>query len=125
MLSIRCPKVPMYALMDFDPDGICIMKMYKYGSISRPHQKNITVPLIKWLGINLHDISGNVVALDSLQKLSARDRKLATNMLLRDMDFEWKQNLQFMLMLNLKAEIQILGGASSLGHWLDSNLLDQ
>ena len=49
-----------------------------------------------------------------LLKLSARDRKKATNMLGWEhvgeggLDADWRRELQVMLMLNMKAEIQLL-----------------
>jgi meiotic recombination protein SPO11 len=40
-----------------------------------------------------------------------------------DRDEEWKRELRIMLMLNIKAEIQILGSGGALGDWLDKKLL--
>lgn len=40
----------------------------------------------------------------------------------QDTDEEWKKELQAMLMLNVKAEIQILGNGDTLGEWLDKKL---
>lgn len=108
--------------MDFDPDGIGIIATYKYGSNKRPCQKSNTVPFIEWLGIKSDVISQCQYDTQGLQTLSARDRRLATKMLERVKVLEWKEQLQIMLMLNLKAEIQILGGSDSLCHWLDLNL---
>ncbi|RKF57372.1 Meiotic recombination protein rec12 [Erysiphe neolycopersici] len=122
-ITLKYPKIPILALMDFDPDGIGIMTTYKYGSIKRPCQQNNTVPLIEWLGIKSDFISRCQEATQGLQILSARDRRLATTMLGRVNVLEWKEQLQIMLMLNFKAEIQILGGSDSLCHWLDLNLV--
>lgn len=38
-------------------------------------------------------------------------------------DDEWKRELQVMLMLNIKVEIQILGNGEKLVRWLDEKLL--
>ncbi|POS82716.1 hypothetical protein EPUL_005034 [Erysiphe pulchra] len=121
-ITLRYPKIPILALMDFDPDGIGIMATYKYGSIKCPCKKSNTVPFIEWLGIKSDVIPQFQEATRGLQTLSARDRRLATKMLERFKVLEWKEQLQIMLMLNFKAEIQILGGSDSLCHWLDLNL---
>jgi DNA topoisomerase VI subunit A len=49
----------IFILVDFDPDGIAILRNYKYGSQSLRHEKNITTPRAKWLGIKSYDIIGN------------------------------------------------------------------
>lgn len=55
--------------------------------------------------------------------MSARDRRIAGKMLEReDLDEEWRRELRVMLVLNVKAEIQILGSGESLGRWLDEKL---
>lgn len=36
---------------------------------------------------------------------------------------EWKREVQVMLLLNVKAEIQILGNGERLGEWLDGRLM--
>ncbi|RKF78001.1 Meiotic recombination protein SPO11 [Golovinomyces cichoracearum] len=123
-LHTRYTKTPIYALMDFDPDGIGIMATYKHGSMNSVCQKNINIPTIEWLGIKSHDFLRKKITLQGLQNLSGRDRRLASAMIERAKDLEWKSELQIMLMLNLKAEIQILGGADLLCRWLDFNLLN-
>ncbi|KAI6249188.1 Meiotic recombination protein SPO11-1 [Erysiphe necator] len=123
-ISLRYPKLPIYALMDFDPDGIAIMATYKFGSIKSSYQKNYTVPQIEWIGIKSNVILHFLETSQGLQILSARDRRLAIKMLERVRVMEWKEELQIMLMLNLKAEIQILGNSNSLCQWLDFNLLN-
>ncbi|RKF57914.1 Meiotic recombination protein SPO11 [Golovinomyces cichoracearum] len=123
-LHTRYTETPIYALMDFDPDGIGIMATYKHGSMNSVCQKNINIPTIEWLGIKSHDFLRKKITLQGLQSLSGRDRRLASAMIERAKDREWKSELQIMLMLNLKAEIQILGGADLLCRWLDFNLLN-
>lgn len=118
--------------MDFDPDGIGIMSTYRHGSINLSHQSQyLTVPSIRWLGLRSADIflcegSGKV----GLLRLSTRDRTIATRMLEREAfqegRGEWRKELQTMLMLNFKAEIQILNdGSSGLETWLDMKLIDE
>lgn len=61
-----------------------------------------------------------------LLPLTKRDRSIAKKMLTRQHismeDQEWKRELQLMLMLSTKAEIQILGDGDELGIWLDRKL---
>jgi meiotic recombination protein SPO11 len=37
--------------MDYDPDGINIMRCYKYGSHNLEHEENTVVPGLRWLGM--------------------------------------------------------------------------
>lgn len=139
----------MYAFVDLDPDGIAILSTYKYGSYRLAHEDvapkdtpALSLPNIRWLGVKSHHISRTPVGesdtstsampeLQGVMKLSTRDRTKATRMLEWDLCAEdgpeqgWRQELQTMLMVNVKAEMQILdelpGGLVS---WL-SNELDQ
>jgi len=108
-----------------------IMSTYKHGSINLGHEKDIAVPSIKWLGVRssdfLHD--SDVIGLMALTK---RDRRIAERMLGRqnegigELDWEnmgCRRELQVMLMLNVKVEIQVLGNGEKLGQWLDNKIL--
>ena len=137
----------MYALMDLDPDGIAILSTYKYGSYRLAHEDVTStdtatpgLPNIRWLGVKSHHMSGTPLGdvhtekstkpqLQGLMRLTARDRNKAARMLEWNLCAEegpekgWRQELQTMLMLNVKAEIQILdempGGLVS---WLSDRL---
>jgi meiotic recombination protein SPO11 len=110
--------------VDFDPDGIGIMSTYKHGSVNLAHESNLAVRSIQWLGVRSCDslrIGGDA---QGLLRLTARDRKIALKLLEKRLsDGDWMRELQIMLMLNVKAEIQILGGREALEEWLDSKLL--
>lgn len=106
----------VYALVDYDPDGLSIMSTYKYGSLSLAHESSsLNAPSMRWLGIrspqsnSLHSVHQD----QGLLRLSARDRRKASKMLEREMfaehgpEPEWRREAQVMLMLNLKAEIQL------------------
>lgn len=131
-LTDHAPHVPMYAFMDLDPDGIAIMKTYKYGSYRLAHEDvahedapALSLSNLRWLGVKRHHISRVPVnegepdtnatfELQGLIRLTARDRTKAIRMLEWDLcaeagpEQEWRRELQTMLMLNTKAEIQIL-----------------
>ncbi|KAI8933214.1 hypothetical protein NX059_009849 [Plenodomus lindquistii] len=126
------PCTPVFTLMDYDPDGIAIMSTYKYGSYRLAHEDMtssdtpaLSLSHIRWLGLKGHHMSRTPVGesgtdtsamprLQGLMKLTGRDRAKATRMLEWDLcaehgpEQEWRQELQSMLMLNIKAEMQIL-----------------
>lgn len=134
----------MYTLVDLDPDGVAIMATYKYGSFRLAHEDvapkdspALSLPSIRWLGVKRQHFSqapmdvhgtnrGAMPELQGLMKLTARDRTKAVQMLEWDLcsetgpEQEWRQELQTMLMLNVKAEIQIIdelpGGLLSFLH---------
>ncbi|KAI9047189.1 hypothetical protein LZ554_008643 [Drepanopeziza brunnea f. sp. 'monogermtubi'] len=128
LLSTSHPSIAILALVDFDPDGIGIMATYKHGSQSLAHEQDLAVPSVRWLGVRSGDIGGVGVGEGEpgLLRLSARDRRVAVRMLERggQVDAEWMRELRVMLVLNVKAEIQILGGGRRLAEWLDEKLLD-
>jgi meiotic recombination protein SPO11 len=119
---------PVFGLFDYDPDGIAILSTYKYGSDTLRHETDsIRCIAMQWIGLDSSHIRRaiSMTSTNGLVALSKRDRRLAATMLNRapfgDFGEEpgWRQALQTMLMLNLKAEIQFLetyeGG---LGGWL-------
>ncbi|KAG0646636.1 Meiotic recombination SPO11 [Hyphodiscus hymeniophilus] len=131
LLFVHSPCIPIYALVDFDPDGLGILSTYKYGSVALAHENaSLAVPSIRWLGVKSSDIvqiAGEEDKTGQL-KLSARDRRIAGKMLEKDIfaeegrEAEWRREVQVMLMLNVKAEIQILSSGVGLEKWLDGEL---
>ena len=105
---------PIYAMVDFDPDGIAILSTYKYGSDNLAHEtSHLCLPHIQWLGLRSeHVLSGTTTHADQgLLTLTARDRKKARKMLAWQVlqeDKSLRRDLQVMLMLNVKAELQLL-----------------
>jgi len=82
----------------------------------------LNVPRIQWLGLTSSDI-GNVASGNDLHQsqglltLTARDRRKAAKMLgwavmaEHGCEPEWRRQLQVMLMLDVKAELQLLEAA--------------
>lgn len=107
---------PVYGLADFDPDGPSILSTYKQGSKSLAHEsEDHCAPHLQWLGLrseHLYLNQDDTHASQGLLKLTARDRKKAIRMLEQDDDLavpeDWKAELRTMLMLNTKAELQLL-----------------
>lgn len=183
--SVR-PHMPMYALVDYDPDGLSIFRTYQAGSSSLSHEEDITAPRLRRLGIRSDQVlpstrcseytaspqssqetagssqgstvfsaAGASVAgrsdeelshpqprrcassrngrLEALSQLTSRDRRVATNVLrgicqeqgeadIEEMD--QVRELQMMLVLNIKAEIQAVDNLGDITHWLDEKLCE-
>lgn len=101
------------------------MSTYKHGSRALSHELNLAVPSVQWLGVRSCDFLGKESDARGLLNLTKRDRRIALSMLGRDEEIgkEWKREVQVMLLLNVKAEIQILGNGERLGEWLDGRLM--
>jgi meiotic recombination protein SPO11 len=105
---------PVYAMVDFDPDGIAIFSTYKHGSASLAHEtSHICLPQIQWLGLRSEQVLSHQAphADQGHLALTARDRKKARNMLgwqVLEQDDSLRRDLQVMLVLGLKAELQLL-----------------
>jgi meiotic recombination protein SPO11 len=116
--------VPAYGLADFDPDGLSILSVYKHGSMSLAHESAThQVPDLRWLGLrsaHLGAVISNVYTSQEVLPLTKRDRIKAMRMLEREPTHEIfcnesdgeaissRTELQKMLMLNFKAELQAL-----------------
>lgn len=112
---------PIYGLSDFDPDGLAIMSTYKHGSEALAHENaHLVCPTLKWVGLRSDSIakfcveSGDIRSSQGLLTMTLRDRKKAQQMLEWKVLNEkhqidgWRLELQVMLMLNVKAELQLL-----------------
>lgn len=120
------------------------MSTYKHGSWNLSHEdQNHNVPSICWLGPKSEDLlfnNGEGDEFDSgmvsdseasgLLRLSLRDRRRAVGMLKKNslkkigQDKEWKRELQVMLLLGLKAEMEVLGDRNGgLEAWVDRKLI--
>ena len=133
------PSPSVLALTDFDPDGIAIMSTYKHGSQQLSHEtEKLKVPSIQWLGIKSANVKHNIDRMDDhdsqgLLSLSLRDRKKAVKMLENNVVFaedgseqEWRRELQVLMMLGAKAEMEILDERSEgLAEWVEQKLEEQ
>jgi len=123
--------------MDWDPDGIQILKCYRYGSKKMAQEHGCNIPEMKWIGLKAEDVTRKGQADNASMPLSMRDRAIALSMLTSG---EWRDGsgtllpgleectaeLQLMLMLNRKAEIQILDeSGNGLEDWLTVRLADE
>lgn len=124
---------PIFILVDSDPDGMAVMSTYKYGSMAQVHRNaDLNVPSIQWVGLQASEMmsAANHTDISSLVPMSQRDRKKAEAMLKRNPSFAedgpeptWRKELQSLLVMNLKAELEILyeldGGMEG---WLDRKM---
>ncbi|KAI9863699.1 MAG: hypothetical protein M1813_003722 [Trichoglossum hirsutum] len=122
--------IPIYALVDFDPHGLGILSTYKYGSIALAHENaQLTVSRIRWLGVKSTDLQeGEAGEAQGLLSLSARDRGKALKMLGSEVfaeETEWRREMQVMLFLNIKAEVQVMSefGRMGLERWIEGKVL--
>lgn len=111
------------------------MSTYKYGSMAYTHENwKLNVPELRWLGLRTSNLVAGMdpEGDDTLVRLTARDRKKAVAILRNNPacaadgpEQDWRAELQQMLMLNLKAETEILydrdGG---LEMWIDQKMAD-
>ena len=111
------------------------MSTYKYGSSSLTHENAyLKVPTIRWLGVKSSDLQFQQEGKDDigLLDLTARDRRKATKMLGKEVfaeegaELEWRRELQVMLMLDMKAETQLLSSREGgLEQWLGKKMTDE
>ncbi|RMY93861.1 hypothetical protein D0864_05620 [Hortaea werneckii] len=109
-------------LADYDPDGIAILDVYKHGSAAMRHENlGLKVEKLSRLGLNSRHIitcRDEAHADQGLLTLTARDRNKACKLLERRSEDDGaetstvRRELQIMLMLNIKAELQLLDAAT-------------
>ncbi|KAI8944118.1 Spo11/DNA topoisomerase VI subunit A [Xylaria longipes] len=167
-LHTASPTLPMYGLVDFDPDGVKIMLTYKHGSRSLQHEENATLSQLLWIGLRSNDAlghhqrrpqsantnqmcnfsripnpqfaafhsgtspcgAGDFSPVEVMLPLKATDRRLAVQILSTTVgrdhqlteSLDLTRELQVMLLLNTKAEIQAVDEAGDLTAWLDCTL---
>lgn len=104
--------IPVLALVDSDPYGLKIFSVYMQGSKSMAYDNaSLTTPDIKWLGVRPSDLKKYNIPEQCRLDMSAKD--IQTGKALLEEDFiksrpEWGKELQIMLKLGKKAEIQAL-----------------
>ncbi|KAI4091532.1 MAG: hypothetical protein LQ339_008103 [Xanthoria mediterranea] len=144
LLSISSHPLPsIYALVDFDPDGISIMSTYKHGSANLAHENaNVRCSTLRWLGVKSGDLNiatsntglsdDDADDIKGLLRLSKRDRKKAVGMLGQGIcdehgvEQEWRRELQVMLMVSLKAEMEILSQRpGGIERWVEDRLCEE
>lgn len=103
-------------LFDCDPDGIKILDVYRNGSKTLAHEKKYHLPEMRWLGLKPENIFSHSQDDSAALPLTPRDVSKVISMLTSDTErtlgtglgVECRTALQWMKMLNKKAEIQVL-----------------
>lgn len=113
---------------------MAIQSTYKFGSMAHAHEnEKFNIPRLQCLGLSTSDVVAGSDCLgdDAVIPLSARDRRKIIAMLTNNPVWavdgpepEWRAELHQMLMLNIKAETEILyqkdGGLEG---WIDQKML--
>lgn len=123
-------KAPILGLFDYDPYGIDILKCYRVGSKVSIGEKALAIPTMKWIGVRSRDLmqseSGGIPMTQN-DRLKAQ-RLLETMVVGGEVAIELtdcRNELQTMLMLHNKAEIQALdNGPGDLRQWLEDRILE-
>ncbi|KAI9892467.1 MAG: hypothetical protein M1814_001424 [Vezdaea aestivalis] len=123
--------IPIYGLADFDPHGIGIISTYKHGSIAMAHQnETLAASETHWLGLHSADLAEPSLSRPVTMSLTAGDRTKALSLLSKEYMGEhgkekgWRLEVQRMLMLNRKAEIQMMNESDSsiFCEWIESKM---
>ncbi|MEA2071357.1 MAG: hypothetical protein U9O98_08710, partial [Asgard group archaeon] len=104
--------LPVFAVMDSDPYGLDILRVYGLGSKSLSYESyELATPDIQWLGVRPTDLDKYSLPKNCRLPMTKMDIHRAKNML--DEDFvkarpEWIKELNLMIETKQKAEIQAL-----------------
>ncbi|MHA1911530.1 MAG: hypothetical protein ACTSYA_07525 [Candidatus Kariarchaeaceae archaeon] len=108
-------KIPILAMMDADIYGVEIMRVYTIGSKSLSFESShMAVPNIKWVGLlpsDLQEDSPFKIPRSALIKMTSSDVNRTKGILQEEYIARkpaWKKELEILLDLNYKAEIQAL-----------------
>lgn len=121
----------VFALVDMDPHGVEILATYRFGSVAMAWENHrLAVERAEWLGVKSGDLveavarSGGDGQVEGVARLTARDRKKAVGMLGKawmQVVPEWRSELQKMLFLNIKAEIETVSGVG-VKEWVEEKI---
>ena len=109
-------RLPVLGLVDADPYGLKILSVYMTGSKNMSYDSaNLTTPDIKWLGVRPSDLDRYKIPEQCRLPMTAHDIKTGRELLKEDYvrsNPAWVRELELMLEMNVKAEIQALSSFS-------------
>ena len=112
----------MSGLFDYDPYGVDILKCYKIGSKASAGEAALAIPEMRWIGVKGEDILTADFGMPLMPADRIKAQKLMEGMMVDDVVatgiMECRDELQRMLMLNKKAEIQSL----DVVRWLEGKM---
>jgi meiotic recombination protein SPO11 len=122
------PKPHLLGLFDFDVYGLDILKCYRVGSKASAVEGKMELPEMHWLGVRSEDAT-ELPNDAALMPVSLKDRGKAVN-LMETMTLEGevvveelqdcREDLQRMLMLNARTEIEVFG--DRLSDWVEGKI---
>lgn len=110
----------IFAIVDHDPHGFNILSVYKFGSVALAHENHrLVVHEMKLLGVKNVDLGpllnesseANAATDNGIIPLTSHDRKKVKQLLEKGYIWtqeDWRCELQRMLFMNLKAELQAI-----------------
>ncbi|CEH17130.1 meiotic recombination protein spo11 [Ceraceosorus bombacis] len=110
LLSTSFPSIPLFLLVDSDPFGLDIARIYRFGSISpEPGDvESLALPQIRLLQ-NSRPLGEYDNSQSSVLQLTCRDRNKARSLLRlsghRQLPEEWRTSLSLMIWTGKKAEL--------------------
>lgn len=126
----RGPPLRVFVLVDMDPHGVQIAATYRFGSVAMAWENHrLAVQRAEWVGVKSADLQQAVARagdgpVEGVARLTLRDRRKAEGMLARpwmDAVPEWRSELQIMLFLGVKAEIEIVSGVG-VKEWVEGKI---
>lgn len=126
----RGPPLRVFVLVDMDPHGVQIAATYRFGSVAMAWENHrLAVQGVEWVGVKSADLEQAVARardgpVEGVARLTLRDRRKAEGMLVKSwMDAvpEWRSELQMMLFLGVKAEIEIVSGVG-VKEWVEGKI---
>ncbi|KAG7669855.1 hypothetical protein Ndes2526B_g06214 [Nannochloris sp. 'desiccata'] len=125
------PTLPLLGLVDWNPSGVGILCLYKYGSRRMAESARYALPALKWLGVRSQLLRSAADA-SAFQELSLRDRALLPGLRTQlqaggeEELSSWIQELDTMEASGSKADIEglysVCGGAAGLGPVLQQQI---
>ncbi|KAI7857222.1 Spo11/DNA topoisomerase VI subunit A [Circinella umbellata] len=92
-LAMQYKNLPIFAFVDYDPYGLDIYAVYKWGSrIHAFDAPNLAVPTIQHIGLSKRDRSKFRITDDAFAPLTQRDRVKALSMILNESNSMIKNN---------------------------------
>mmetsp|Transcript_7129 Transcript_7129/g.9308 ORF Transcript_7129/g.9308 Transcript_7129/m.9308 type:complete len:543 (-) Transcript_7129:27-1655(-) len=127
----RTLNIPVFGLVDSDPYGLKILSVYMSGSKNMSYDSaSLTTPDIKWLGIRPSDLDKYKLPEQCRLDMTEHDMKTGKELLNEDFikkNPAWYKELELMLKMKKKAEIQALsafGFQYITHHYLPQKLRD-
>ncbi|KAI0793252.1 Spo11/DNA topoisomerase VI subunit A [Abortiporus biennis] len=118
--------IPVLALVDADPYGIDILSVYTLGSQAMAHEGDgLKAPKLQWIGVKCTELSSLGVDRDQMIPITKHDVKKALSILSKPgIPVAWRKELQYILHLRRKAEIEILSSSASFPDQHERNAIE-